>query len=229
MVKVMISLQERRRQSALLSRGISSNPIYRLALRISQSVQLGMDVLDFGAGSGHLVRQLADTGYSGTINGADLQGRPPGLPETIGWVQSDLNEPLPLPDQSFSAILSTEVLTSLENPRFVFREFSRLLRPCGVLVVTNPNQESVRSLITLVFGGHFAAFRAASYPPAITALLRQDFVRLCQESGFAPPQFFYTDCGGIPRLPNLLWQQVSFGLLKGRLFSDNLALLTHKR
>jgi 2-polyprenyl-3-methyl-5-hydroxy-6-metoxy-1,4-benzoquinol methylase len=116
----------------------------------------------------------------------------------------------------------------LENPRFIFREFARLLRPGGVLLVTNPNQESLRSLVALIFGGHFAAFRKEAYPKAITALLRQDFEHLCEESGFVLPQFFYTNSGGLPGLPQVTWQYASFDLLRGSLFSDNLALLTRK-
>ncbi len=38
-----------------------------------------------------------------------------------------------------------EVIASLENPRAVFREFARLLRPNGVLLLTMPNQESLRA------------------------------------------------------------------------------------
>jgi SAM-dependent methyltransferase len=208
--------------------GISGVPVYRLALKLCREVDLGNDLLDFGAGTGNLLRELPGVGYRGQLTGTDIKARPASLPESVKWVQADLNQPLPLANKSFSAILSTEVMTGLENPRFVFREFARLLRPGGMLLVTNPNQESLRSLSALVLGGHFAAFRKEAYPAAITALLRQDWEHLCAESGFAPPQFFYTDAGGLPRVPQVTWQYASFDLLKGRLFSDNLALLTRK-
>jgi hypothetical protein len=45
---------------------------------------------------------------------------------------------------------------------------------------------------------------------------------------FAPPQFYHTDSGGIRKLPQIRRQSLSFGLLKGRLFSDNLAVVTQK-
>lgn len=225
----MTSLSERRRHAAMLSRGISSEPIYQLTQRIVREVDLGPDLLDLGAGAGHLLRQLIGQGYAGTLTGADLQPRPESLPAAIRWIEGDLNDPLPLPDGSFSALIANEIVSALENPRAVFREFHRLLRPGGVLIVSDPNQETLRSLIALIFGGHFVAFRGDAYPKAITALLHQDWERLCAETGFAPPRFFYTGQGGLPKMPGVTWQQISFGLLRGRLFSDNLALLTYKR
>jgi SAM-dependent methyltransferase len=120
-----------------------------------------------------------------------------------------------------------EVIAHLENPRYLFREFSRLLRPDGTLLLTMPNQESIRSFISLISSGHFSSFRDNAYPSFITALLRLDLDRICSETGFAPPQFHYTNSGVIPKL-HLSWQSLSMGLLEGRLFSDNLAAVIRK-
>ena len=221
-------IQEKRLQTALASAGISAEPIYQTVLRLCRTWQPNGDLLEFGAGTGTLARQLAAFHTGGTITCADIRPRPASLPANIGWLEADLNHPLPLPDQSFASIISTEVIEHLENPRAVFREFYRLLRPDGLLIVTTPNQESVRSLAGLLMGGHFAAFLGPSYPAHITALLRKDFQRICRETQFDPPQFFYTNSGGLPKLPHILWQSLSFGLLRGRLFSDNVALATKK-
>lgn len=223
-----MSLYDERFQKALGSRGISSHTIYQLALKLCRDLNLSGDLLEFGAGTGNVIRGLLDGGYRGAITGADIQLRSESMPESVRWLQADLNEALPLADGSFDVILSTEVLPALENPRFLFREFFRLLRPRGSLLVTMPNQESIRSLTCLMGGGHFAAYRGDSYPAHITALLRKDFEHLCAETGFAPPRFFYTDEGGLPKLPGLTWQRLSFGLLAGRLFSDNFAVVTRK-
>jgi 2-polyprenyl-3-methyl-5-hydroxy-6-metoxy-1,4-benzoquinol methylase len=139
-----------------------------------------------------------------------------------------LNYPIPVPDNSYNFVISTEVIEHLDSPRAAFREFYRLLRPGGILIVTTPNKESMRSLAGLLMGGHFVAFLGRSYPAHITALLRKDFQRICRETGFAPPEFYYTDSGGLPKLPQVRWQSLTFGLLKGRLFSDNLAVVTRK-
>ena len=225
----MSDLATKRLEAALITRGISTDQrIYGLTLRLCGSVDLGKDLLEFGAGAGFLAGQIAASGYSGTITCADIQPRPDDLPANIKWMQADLNNPLPLPDQSFDAIVTTEVIEHLENPRFIFREFYRLLRPMGSLVLTTPNQESIRSLAGLLFGGHFVGFLGRSYPAHITALLHLDFIRICEETGFNAPEFYYTDSGGIPKMPSVRWQDVSFGLLKGKAFSDNVGVVTTK-
>jgi 2-polyprenyl-3-methyl-5-hydroxy-6-metoxy-1,4-benzoquinol methylase len=221
-------LHEKRLQTALACDGISAEPIYQTVLQLCRTWRLKGDLLEFGAGTGTLAKQLAVSHPGGTMTCADIRPRPDSLPSTISWLEADLNNPIPVPDHSFDSIISTEVIEHLENPRAIFREFHRLLRPEGVLIVTTPNQESVRSIAGLLMGGHFVAFLGRSYPAHITALLRKDFQRICHETGFVPPEFHYTNSGGIPKLPHILWQSLSFGLLKGRLFSDNVAMATKK-
>lgn len=222
------TLHEQRLNAAKITRGISADQIHRVAMNLCQSQDLGSDLMEFGAGSGDFVCDLLRQGYTGTITCADIMDRPTAVPENIRWIQADLNHPISLPNGSFSAIVSTEVIEHLENPRFVFREFHRLLRPGGVLIVSTPNQESLRSLICLVFGGHFAGFLGRSYPAHITALLHLDFERICAECGFAPPQFHYTNLGSLPKMPRIHWQDITFGLLRGKSFSDNVVVVTRR-
>ena len=215
-------------RAAMASGGASTEPIYRAVLSLTKALSLSGDVLDFGAGTGAMIERLLASGFTGTLTGTDIVPRPIGIPDGIRWLASDLNEPLSLPTSSFDAIIATEVIEHLENPRAAFREFHRLLRPGGTLVVTTPNQESVRSLVALLARGHFVDFLDGSYPAHITALVRKDFERIAAEAGFEQPSFFYTDDGGVPRLPTVTWQAVSFGLLRGRFFSDNLLVVAHR-
>ena len=221
------TLREHRIHAAEYSGGISATPIYQLALSLCRNLNLRGELLEFGAGKGLFAQELIKVPYAGDITCADLLPRPDALPEKIRWIQADLNDPLPLPDHTFDVVICMEVIAHLENPRFVFREFSRLLRPGGILLLTMPNQESVRALSGLILGDHFSAFRGIAYPALITALVRQDLVRICGEAGFAPPEFHYTNSGLLPKL-HLSWQGLSLGLLKGRAFSDNLAVVARK-
>jgi 2-polyprenyl-3-methyl-5-hydroxy-6-metoxy-1,4-benzoquinol methylase len=217
-----MTLETQRLKAAEASRGISSGPSYELAWGILQKHSPAGHVLEFGAGMGTFARRLAAEGFAKKISCADILPRHDDLPVGVEWIAADLNNPLPVADATFDGVVSTEVIEHLENPRAVFREFRRVLRPGGWLVLTTPNQESLRSIASLVLGRHFAAFLGASYPAHISAVLELDFTRICAETGFEPPKFHYTNTGRIPKMTRLRWP-AGFG---GRWFSDNLALET---
>jgi 2-polyprenyl-3-methyl-5-hydroxy-6-metoxy-1,4-benzoquinol methylase len=221
-----LALYERRVDAALASKGTSGDAIYAAALTTARAMQLTGRVLEFGAGTGTLISRMLADQCTCTLTGTDLLPRPAGLSSAIEWIQADLNAPLPCADSSFDAIISTEVIEHLENPRAVFREFARLLRSGGRLLLTTPNQESIRSLASLIIRGHHVAFLDESYPAHLTALVRRDLERLCYEVGFEPPRFAYTDVGAVPKWTSVTWQSCSFGLLRGRWFSDNVVLVT---
>jgi 2-polyprenyl-3-methyl-5-hydroxy-6-metoxy-1,4-benzoquinol methylase len=223
-----MTLLEFRKRASELSGGTSSEPIKRLVFRMLERANgSGGSILDFGAGRGELLERLHQTGSCHDLAGIDLFDRPTSLPEAIAWHTRDLNEPTFL-GREFDTVICSETIEHLENPRQVFRTLNSLLRPGGVLLLTMPNQESFRSLVGLVFGGHFTHFRGNCYPAHITALLRLDLCRICAETGFATPEFFFSNDGGVPKLPVVKWQSISFGLLRGRLFSDNLGIVARK-
>lgn len=222
------SLQDFRLYAANHSGGISSSSIRSLVLRLIRENNLGGSVLDYGAGKGQLTQQLYQEGLFTKVSGIDLFERSAYLPKEIDWYSQDLNENINLESEQYDAIICTEVIEHLENPRLVFRKIHYLLRPQGTLILTMPNQESIRSLAALLFGGHFVHFRDFDYPAHITALLHLDLIRICAETGFEKPSFYYTNHGVLPKITFVTWQQISAGVLKGRLFSDNLGMLTRR-
>jgi 2-polyprenyl-3-methyl-5-hydroxy-6-metoxy-1,4-benzoquinol methylase len=216
-----------RREASLRSGGTSSDVIRALVLKILTEEGVRGSLLDFGAGRGELLSELQSMHWFERLAGVDLFPRPEGLPEAIRWQEQDLNDEVGI-EERFDAVVCSETIEHLENPRHVFRSLSRLLRSGGTLVLTMPNQESIRSYAGLIAAGHFTQFLGACYPAHITALLRLDLTRLCSEVGFEPPRFRYTDAGTIPKLPAVRWQSMSFGLLRGRLFSDNVGMVSRK-
>lgn len=224
----MDTLENQRRVASEKSQGISTLAIYSIFIRQVIDLKLCGDILDFGAGKGNLTKQLMRLKQFNSISAVDLFPRPDSLDSNIHWVSRDLNEVTDFSDQSFDVLVSAEVIEHLENPRAVVREWFRLLRPQGVLLFSTPNNESWRSLLSLLFQGHFVAFRDTSYPAHITALLRKDIERILQEAGFLLPEFKFTDSGGIPKLPSMSWQSVSGNLLRGLRYSDNLMVLAKK-
>lgn len=102
----------------------------------------GSTILDAGAGEcqfkrfcGHLKYIAQDFGqYEGTGN--------IGL-QTGSWdntkldIISDITS-IPLPDASVDAVMCTEVLEHIPDPLTALREFSRLIKPGGYLLITAP-------------------------------------------------------------------------------------------
>ncbi len=151
------------------------------------------------AGVGNLTLKLAALGRFQHIAGADILPRPESLPAAIPWHCMDLNQENRVASDSFDVVIAAEVIEHLENPREVARDWYRILAPGGTLVLSTPNNESVRSLTALVFRGHYAAFGDDSYPAHITALLRKDLIRVLGEAGFDHIRFQFTNHGGLPK------------------------------
>lgn len=219
------SLAEYRMMAAMRSGGTSSSSIKHKVLEVVAAHGLSGRVLDFGAGTGELAGLLA--GAEGVeVYAADIMLRPDGF-SGVEWFEGDLNEQLDWRPGFFDAVICSEVIEHLENPRLTFRTMNRLLKPGGRLLLTMPNQENIRSYLNLMFRGHFAAFQGAEYPAHITALLRLDLSRICSEAGFSEPSFFYVDYGWMP-ITRTTWQRFSFNLLRGRLFSDTVGIIANK-
>ena len=163
-----------------------------------------------------------------SIAAADILPKPFDLPPEALWIDPGLDEPLAKPDESFDVILCSEVIQCLENPRAVAREFFRLLRSNGTVILSTPNNESVRAIAALWIQGQFVSFGQSSYPYHKTALLRTDLDRLLGEAGFEDREFFYSNYGGLPKRPSLTWQRISGGWLAGKRFSDNIFAIARK-
>lgn len=223
------ALRDYRLYAADCSGGTSSSSIKRLIISLIKSNHFEGKVLDYGAGRGELLGLLSREEIFQQLSGADILERPEHLSAEIAWYRQDLNESLQINGELPNLVVCSEVIEHLENPRATFRELYRILAPEGHLLLTMPNQESIRSYSGLLSAGHFTHFLGDSYPAHITALLRLDLKRICEETGFASSSFYYTNVGGIPKLPKITWQRVSLGVLRGRLFNDNIAMIVQKR
>jgi 2-polyprenyl-3-methyl-5-hydroxy-6-metoxy-1,4-benzoquinol methylase len=61
----------------------------------------------------------------------------------------DWNVAVAIPAGSFDGAIAAEVIEHLENPRQVAREWFRSLKRGGTLILSTPNNESIRSLMAL--------------------------------------------------------------------------------
>ena len=105
-----------------------------------------LDVLDAGCGTGgnsaHLQSYGSVTGVDFSDDGLQLAARRPGLRLARASVEA-----LPFADASFDLVLSNDVLCHLgvASDAAAVREFTRILRPGGVLYLQLPAYEWLRS------------------------------------------------------------------------------------
>jgi 2-polyprenyl-3-methyl-5-hydroxy-6-metoxy-1,4-benzoquinol methylase len=223
-----LNIKKFRFRSAILSGGVTSDKkLYDIFLKIIEENKISGDILDYGSGKGNLIKLLLEKRIYKAITGCDIIERPESR-LLFNWIKTDLNNILNVKDASYDAIYSIETIEHLENPRFTSREWFRLLKPGGIILFSTPNNQSLRSILTFLFKGHFSSFLDRSYPAHITALLERDIIRILAESGFVETEIFYSDKGRVPKFTRLTWQQVSFNIFKGKLFSDNIIVKAKK-
>ena len=111
------------------------------------------DVLDCPSGRGALAHELAAAGFS--VTAADLGGESVG--QGYRRVRADLNRPLPFPSEAFDVVACVEGIEHLERPVDALREFRRVLRPGGTLVLTTPNILHLGSRVRVLFTGFWTS------------------------------------------------------------------------
>lgn len=97
-------------------------------------------VLDAGCGTGLVGRALRSAGFRGEIHGIDLSQASLTIARRSGHYDrlagANLQDPLAFDDDSFDALTCVGVMTYLPDVEACWREFSRIVRPGGAVVVT---------------------------------------------------------------------------------------------
>lgn len=109
-------------------------------------------IADLGCGrTAPLLHHLVDQHAGLSAVGVDLAPDHTIRTDRIELVRSDLNDPLPLADKHFDAVLSLAVIEHLTEPLLHVREVYRILKPGGVLLLTTPSPRSKPILEFLAF------------------------------------------------------------------------------
>ena len=116
-------------------------------------------VLDVPAGEGALALRLLALGFE--VRCCDLYPEIFRLPD-VEIKKGDLSGSLPYPDASFDHVTCVEGLEHIENPHQAVREFSRLIRPGGHLIVSVPNILNVEERLKWLLYGYTSHFKPLS-------------------------------------------------------------------
>lgn len=116
-------------------------------------------VLDVPAGEGALAQRIKALGHD--VDCCDLYPQIFKL-TNIQIKGGDLDKILPYDDHSFDHIVCVEGLEHIENPANAIREFARLLKPGGRLIISVPNIMNVEERLKWLFFGYTSHFKPLS-------------------------------------------------------------------
>ena len=116
-------------------------------------------LLDVPAGHGALAVRLQKLGYE--VSGCDLYPQIFDVKD-IEIKAGDLDATLPYEDETFECVVCIEGLEHIENPANAIREFARLLKPGGILVVSVPNIMNIEERLKWLFTGYTSHFKPLS-------------------------------------------------------------------
>ena len=137
---------------------IAHEAIHETVQNIMESEPRGR-VLDVPAGEGALAMRLRDVGYD--VACCDLY---PEIFQLEGTEirSGDLDARLPYDDAEFGAVVCVEGLEHIENPANAIREFSRLTKPGGTLIVSVPNIMNIEERFKWLLNGYTSHFKPLS-------------------------------------------------------------------
>jgi ubiquinone/menaquinone biosynthesis C-methylase UbiE len=123
----------------------------------ARKVRIGASVLDVGAGSCPYAHLFPHCHYKtqdlGILKDEQLRN---GRYGTLDYVCDVTN--IPVENDSFDAVLCTEVLEHLPEPMRALREFARILKPGGSLILTAPLGSGIHQEPYHFYGGFTPAW-----------------------------------------------------------------------
>jgi len=126
--------------------------------RILQIVSLlpndAQSLLDVGCSEGRNLRVFQRKLPNARLCGTDIgESMGPALrAEGFDFVAADANESLPFEDASFDVIVCGEVIEHIVDPDSMLKDFYRILKPQGLLVITTPNLAYLPNRLLLLAG-----------------------------------------------------------------------------
>lgn len=119
--------------------------------RVVLAVELveGEKILDVGCASGTITKKIAEKNHK--VLGIDVLKNSIEIANDFNshpnatYEERDLLKS-PFPEKSFDCVLFLETIEHVENPALFLKEFHRILRPNGYLILSTPNATSLKNI-----------------------------------------------------------------------------------
>ena len=148
---------------------IAHEAIHERVVHILDALPRGR-ALDVPAGEGALAARLKQIGFE--LHCCDLYPQIFRLKD-VEIRHGDLSISLPYFDEEFDYVICLEGLEHIENPQQAVREFRRILKPHGHLIVSTPNVLNIEERFKWLLFGYTSHFKPISR--AYLANLRNNF------------------------------------------------------
>ena len=116
-------------------------------------------ILDCPAGEGALAERLVAAGFE--VRSCDLYSELFRL-DGVEIKRGDLSGTLPYTSESFDYIASLDGLEHIDSPPNAFREYQRLLKPGGHLILSVPNIMNIEERLKWLLFGYTSHFKPLS-------------------------------------------------------------------
>jgi ubiquinone/menaquinone biosynthesis C-methylase UbiE len=119
----------------------------RMLLPLAQLAKPGATILDAGCGTGGLIKALQQYEPCWKITGLDYSPVACAFARerTTVPIEQGSIEALPFADKQFDAVVSADVICQIDDGSRALREFARVLKPGGILVINVAAYEWMRS------------------------------------------------------------------------------------
>src|SRR5213595_592185 len=134
---------------------LAHQAIHDTVVGILENVPRGA-LLDVPAGEGALAARLIDAGFD--VRCCDLYPEIFRL-EGVDIHRGNLDAELPFSDRSFEYITCLEGLEHIENPQQAMREFARVLKSGGHLIISVPNILNIEERLKWLIHGYTSHFK----------------------------------------------------------------------
>jgi SAM-dependent methyltransferase len=133
----------------------STDGVHERVLECMDGLPRGL-VLDAPSGMGALSKDLEKLGFKVVLGDIERKNI---FYQNGRCIQLDLNVSFPFKDDIFDYVFCVEGIEHIENPHLLIREFARVVKRGGSLIVSTPNVMTIKSRLRFLFYSYLDFFR----------------------------------------------------------------------